>query len=350
MSADAGACRDALDGLRDLVSELRLVEDATAHLDTIDTRTSPPSLAVPPTGVHTVLTFRVGRSRGFDRAVTVVDDGTVADRTAPVLARLADEADRWARAEVDHLVRTARPVLALVPDDTAALRAAILADRQALALGVDTDLADLRIRLAPWRGQAKTSYLLDFHGPLVDAHETHTTALVLCAHAVAAIELASRGAQRSLRNTLEAGAGLVEVLLAGWRAAQVPPRQATREFLTMAATGADVLAFVAMPRPDVAKAARLTAQGLRWLESTIPEPPDVELPAGVTSRRGRLEGAGAEQTAAGLATAVADVVAALVEVLGEIGAVTRGHEDLVARATLAPREPDRLRPGRFDHV
>ena len=44
------------------------------------------------------------------------------------------------------------------------------------------------------------------------------------------------------------------------------------------------------------------------------------------------------------------MVAALDEVLGEVTAASRDHEELVARATLAPREPDALRPGRFDHA
>ncbi len=339
---------DQMGELAALLADLRFVEGAMAHLDTADTRVTPAGPA--PDGVLTVVTFSIGTTHPIERAVTVYDDGTFVERTRPELARLADEAARWARAEVDHLVTAARPVLALVPDDTAAVRAALLADRQALLLDVDTDLADLRLRLAPWRGQAKTSYLLDFHGPLVDAHRTHTTALVLGAKAVAAVEIASRGAQRSLRNTLDAGVGLVDTLLRGWQAAQVPPREATKDVLTMAAQGADLLALVALPKPEVSKAAKVTAQGLRWLESTIPDPPDVDLPAGVTARHGRLAGATAEGTAAGLAAGVADVVAALDEVLSEVGAATRAQEDVVARATLAPREPDALRPGTFDHV
>ena len=231
-------------------------------------------------------------------------------------------------------------MLALVPDDTAAVRAALLADRQALVLDVDTDLADLRLRLAPWRGLAKTSYLLDFHGPLVDAHRTHTAALVLCAKTVTAIEIAARGAQRSLRHSLEAGVELVDALLRGWQAAQRPPDEEAREFLTMAARGADLLAFVAVPQPEVGRAARLTAQGLRWLASTLPDPPDVDLPSGVATQQGRLVGARAEQTATGLAAGVTDVVAALDEVLGDVGAASRAHEAVVDRATLAPREPD----------
>ncbi len=287
---DSALCREALDRLATLLADLRYVEGAMAHLDTVDTRVTPPDLAAGPDGVLTVVTYRIGSTHPIERPVVVYDDATFEERTAPVLAGLAEAASRWARAEVDHLVTAARPVLALVPDDTAAVREELLADRQALVLGVDTDLADLRYRLAPWRGQAKDSYLLDFQGPLVDAHRTHTGAMMLCAKAVTAIGIAARGAQRSLRNTLEAGVLLVDTLLVGWQAAQVPPRAATKEFLTMAAQGADLLAIVAMPKPEVSRGAKMTAQGLRWLERTIPDPPDVDLPAGVTTRHGRLAG------------------------------------------------------------
>ncbi len=349
-SDDAASCRAGLDRLATLLADLRFVERAMAHLDTVDTCVTPPAAAGEPAGVLTVVTFRLGSTHPIERAVVVYDDATFEERTIALLGHLAHEAARWARAESDHLLTAARPVLALVPGDTAAVRAALLADREALVLDVDTDLADLRLRLAPWHGLAKDSYLLDFHGPLVDAHRTHTTALVLCAKAVTAIEIAARGAQRSLRHTVDAAVELVDALLLGWQAAQAPPREETREFLTMAARGADLLAFVAMPRPDLARAARLTAQGLRWLEHTVPEPPDVDLPAGVATKHGRLVGAEAEQTATDLAAGVADVVAALDEVLGEVAVASRDHEEIVARATLAPREPDALRPGRFDHA